>query len=75
MARVVRAPIADAMVTLNPPALVLVLIPLLLVDTCLDELARAICADDEDHIHPIGGETRSLASEETCKCDEGRSYQ
>ncbi|KAI0692281.1 E1-E2 ATPase-domain-containing protein [Cytidiella melzeri] len=36
-------------------------------DNCLDELARAICAEDDAHIHSKEG---SVSSEETCKCDE-----
>ncbi|KAI0092806.1 E1-E2 ATPase-domain-containing protein [Irpex rosettiformis] len=38
-------------------------------DTCLDELARAICAEDAEHIHSKDDEADSIASEETCKCD------
>lgn len=46
-----------------------------ITDTCLEELARAICAEDNEHIHPDsrGNDTASLASGETCKCDEGQS--
>ena len=44
-------------------------------DNCLDELARVICAEDNEHIHPKGGDVDSLGSEETCKCDEGRLWE
>ncbi|KAI0752253.1 E1-E2 ATPase-domain-containing protein [Irpex lacteus] len=39
-------------------------------DACLNELARVICAEDTEHIHSKDGDAESLASEETCKCDE-----
>ncbi|KIP03427.1 hypothetical protein PHLGIDRAFT_37430 [Phlebiopsis gigantea 11061_1 CR5-6] len=44
---------------------------------CDDQLARAICADDDGHVHTPGTlvdgehiETTSLASVETCKCED-----
>ena len=42
-------------------------------DGCLDELARALCADDEDRFHSNNEDNQSLASEDTCKCDDGKS--
>ncbi len=48
----------------------------LYIDSCLNQLARAICASDDGHIHPATDElddqhpdTDSLASDETCKCE------
>ncbi|GJE93222.1 heavy metal translocating P-type ATPase [Phanerochaete sordida] len=43
-------------------------------DNCIDQLARAICANDDDHLHISDGaqnsDKGSLASEETCKCED-----
>jgi hypothetical protein len=44
------------------------------LDKCLDELARVICAEDNEHIHSKENDAESLASEETCKCDEGEKF-
>lgn len=42
-----------------------------IADGCLDQLARAICAEDNDHIHPEKDDASSLASQDTCQCVEG----
>lgn len=42
-------------------------------NTCIDQLARTICANDDDHLHVSDTddtEKDSLASDETCKCEE-----
>ncbi|KAJ3555594.1 hypothetical protein NM688_g2489 [Phlebia brevispora] len=48
-------------------------------ETCLEKLARIVCADDDDHIHtPTGddaSDTLSVVTGGSCKCDDAADKQ